>query len=172
MGVLQIRRYQPTDRDVVWALHEEALSAVGAYVGPGPWDEDLHAIEAVYLDAGGEFLIGVVAGQIVAMGALRRTTPERAEIKRMRVRPALQGRGLGEALLAALERRARELGYRTLHLDTTTRQDAARRLYAKNGYREVRRAEWRGLHMIFYEKTLTSDMEGNDMTHAPRGREG
>jgi len=166
LDALRIRRYQPADRDAVWALHEEALSAVGAHAGQGPWDDDLHDIEAVYLGTGGEFLVGVVAGRIVAMGALKRTTPERAEIKRMRVRPVLQGRGFGQALLSALERRARDLGYRTLHLDTTTRQEAARYLYAKNGYREVRRSAWQGLHMIFYEKALTSEGESDDTTHA------
>jgi len=107
------------------------------------------------------------------MGALKRTAPSRAEIKRMRVRPALQGQGFGQALLSALEHRARDLGYRTLHLDTTTRQEAARHLYAKNGYREVRRSAWQGLHMIFYEKALASDGEGDDTTHArPAGERG
>jgi len=165
MDALRIRRYQPSDRDAVWALHEDALSAVGAHAGHGPWDDDLHDIEAVYLGTGGDFLVGVVAGRIAAMGALKRTAPSRAEIKRMRVRPALQGQGFGQALLSALEHRARDLGYRTLHLDTTTRQEAARHLYVKNGYHEVRRSAWQGLHMIFYEKALTSDGGGDDTTH-------
>ena len=36
----------------------------------------------------------------------------------MRVEPSLQGQGIGRAMLGALEQRARELGYRTLRLDT------------------------------------------------------
>jgi GNAT superfamily N-acetyltransferase len=40
------------------------------------------------------------------MGAFRRTDPERAEIKRMRVHPDYQGRGFGQIILSELEARA------------------------------------------------------------------
>ena len=76
----------------------------------------------------------------MAMGALKRTSGRRAEVKRMRVRPGCWRRGYGREVLSALERRAAELGYVTLHLDTTVGQTAARRLYEKNGFREARRA--------------------------------
>ena len=149
---LHIRRYQPTDYEAVWRLHTVALHATGACAGHGPWDDDLHKIEAVYLDKGGEFLVGVYHGQIVAMGTLKKTSPERAEIKRMRVSPAFQHRGFGQAILAALERRAVELGCAELHLDTTVQQKAAQELYIKNGYRKVRRARMGRFECIFYEK--------------------
>lgn len=149
---LHIRQYQPNDHEAVWRLHAVALRAAGAHAGHGSWDDDLHQIEAVYLDRGGEFLVGVHHGQVVAMGALKKTSPERAEIKRMRVNPAVQRRGYGQAILAALERRAVELGYAELHLDTTARQEAAQELYIKNGYREVRRARMGRFEYIFYEK--------------------
>jgi hypothetical protein len=44
-------------------------SRVSLAGGNGPWDDDLHAIEKVYLANRGEFLIGVVEGEVVAMGA-------------------------------------------------------------------------------------------------------
>lgn len=154
---LRIRRYQPADRAAVRQLHEVALRAVGAHAGRGPWDDDLDDIEGAYLRDGGEFLVGLHAGRLVAMGALRPGTDGRAELKRMRVLPELQGHGFGQAILDALERRARALGFSVLHLDTSTRQEAARGLYAKNGYREVRRAEWRGLELIFMEKRLDGE---------------
>src|SRR4051794_18882364 len=116
--MLQIRRYQSGDHDQVWNLHNIALWQVGAHAGNGPWDNDLHDIEEVYLNNGGEFLVGVLDGQIVAMGAIRRITPDKAEVKRMRVHPDHQRRGFGRQILTALEDRARELGYHTLTLDT------------------------------------------------------
>ncbi len=149
---MRIRRYEPEDREAVWRLHNEALDEVGAHLGNGPWDDDLYEIEGVYLEAGGEFLVGVVDGRVVAMGALRRISPGEAEIKRMRVQPALQGRGHGQALLEALHRRAAELGYSTLRLDTAVRQRAARRLYERNGYMESRRGRIGPFDCVFYEK--------------------
>lgn len=163
---LRIRRYQPADRDAVRRLHEVALRAASAHAGRGPWDDDLDDVEGAYLRDGGEFLVGLHAGHLAAMGALRRNSAERAELKRMRVLPELQGRGFGQAMLEALERRARELGFSVLHLDTSTRQGAARGLYAKNGYREVRRAEWRGLELIFMEKRLDGEA-GRDPSERP-----
>jgi hypothetical protein len=75
---LRIRRYEPEGREALWRLHNEALDEVGAHLGNGPWDDDLHGIEAAYLEAGGEFLVGVLDGRVVAMGALRRVSPEEA----------------------------------------------------------------------------------------------
>jgi ribosomal protein S18 acetylase RimI-like enzyme len=57
-------------------------------------------------------------------------------------------------VLSALERRAAELGYVTLHLDTTAGQTAARRLYEESGFREARRAPLGGFECVFYEKEL------------------
>jgi GNAT superfamily N-acetyltransferase len=86
------------------------------------------------------------------MGALMKISPEKAELKRMRVKPGLQGRGYGQTLLDALHRRAAELGFSTLRLDTTVRQRAAQRLYLKNGYREARRGNVGSFDCIFYER--------------------
>jgi GNAT superfamily N-acetyltransferase len=128
------------------------LNEVGAHLGSGEWDGDLDEIEAFYLDSGGEFLVGVLDGEVVAMGALMKISPEKAELKRMRVKPGLQGRGYGQTLLDALHRRAAELGFSTLRLDTTVRQRAAQRLYLKNGYREARRGNVGPFDCIFYER--------------------
>jgi len=152
--MLTLRRYTPADREAVERLHVDAMLATGAYLGRGPWDDDVYAIEQAYLDNGGEFLIGELDGDFVAMGALRRTTPERAEIKRMRVRQEYQGRGFGQIILTALEARARELGYTTLHLDTSTLQLPAQKLYERNGYHPVGRDTYNGVEVILYEKEL------------------
>jgi ribosomal protein S18 acetylase RimI-like enzyme len=149
-----LRRYTPADREAVEYLHVHAIQQAGAYLGRGPWDDDVYAIEETYLNNQGEFLIGEWDGTFVAMGALRRTTPERAEIKRMRVLPDYQGRGLGQIILSELEARARALGYKTLHLDTSVVQIPARKLYEKNGYREVGRDIYNNLEVILYEKEL------------------
>jgi GNAT superfamily N-acetyltransferase len=139
------------------------MQQTGAYLGRGPWDDDVYAIEEAYLKNGGEFLIGECDGLFVAMGALKRTSPQRAEIKRMRVSPEYQGRGYGQCILDELEARARALGYQILHLDTSLFQIPAQKLYEKNGFREVGRDiyqqevgrdTYQPLEVILYEKPL------------------
>jgi GNAT superfamily N-acetyltransferase len=149
---LHIRRYEPSDKRAVRRLHDDALNEVGAHLGPGTWDDDLDDIEGVYLESGGEFLVGILEREVVAIGALKRVSPNAAEVKRMRVRPGLQGRGYGQAILDALHRSAAGLGYTTLHLDTTVQQRVARRLYLKNGYREVGRGSVGPFDCIYYER--------------------
>ena len=149
-----LRHYTHADREAVEYLHVYAIQQAGAYLGRGPWDDDIYAIEETYLNNQGEFLIGEWDGVFVAMGALRRTRPERAEIKRMRVHPDYQGRGFGQIILNELEARARTMGYKTLHLDTSVVQVPARKLYEKNGFREVGRDKYHDLEVILYEKQL------------------
>ena len=151
---LRLRRFTEDDAAAVRALHDLALDAVGAHAGEGSWDDDLDAIPDVYLAGGGEFLVGELNGEIVAMGALRRVSRRVAEIKRMRVAPAPQGRGFGRALLEALEARARELGVRKLHADTTVMQPAARGLYASAGYSETGTGWENGFTVVYLEKRL------------------
>ena len=153
-GTLRIRRYEADDREPVWRLHDVAMRGAGIHLGDGPWYDDLREIEAVYLRHGGEFLVGTVGDEVVAMGAVKKTGGDRAEIKYMRVDPELQGRGFGQVKLAALERRAAELGYETLHLDTAVRQRGARRLYERAGYRETHRDNKGPLLCVFYEKNI------------------
>ena len=152
--LLTIRRYDERDREAVWLLHNIALQRVGVHLGNGPWDDDLKQIREVYLDQGGEFLIGQYQNKLVAMGALRKTSEDRAEVKRMRVHPDYQGKGFGQAIYDQLENRARDLGYTTLHLDTSIKQQPAQKLYLKNGFSEVRRGMIQTLEVIFYEKKL------------------
>ena len=149
-----LRRYTSADREAVEYLHVHAIQQAGAYLGRGSWDDDVYAIEETYLNNQGEFLIGEWDGIIVAMGALHCTSPERAEIKRMRVHPDFQGRGIGQIILNELEARARAIGYKTLHLDTSVVQIAAQKLYEKNGFREVGRDRYNDLEVILYEKSL------------------
>jgi GNAT superfamily N-acetyltransferase len=151
---LHIRRYEPGDKRAVRRLHDDALNEVGAHLGRGSWDDDLDEIENAYLHSGGEFLVGVLDEEVVAMGALMRISSEKAELKRMRVKPGLQGRGYGQTLLDALHRRGAELGYSTLRLDTTVRQRAAQRLYLKNGYREAGRGVVGPFDCIVYEREI------------------
>jgi len=151
---MKIRRYRDPDHDDVWALHNLALEDIGAHAGNGPWDDDLHHIAEIYLEGGGDFLVGLYDARIVAMGALRRSSSDRAEIKRMRVHPDFQRRGFGAAVLQALESRAADLGHMTLHLETTTQQTAAQRLYIRSGYAEVGRAKQGRFDVIYYEKAF------------------
>jgi len=163
---LTIRQYEPGDGERIRELDERTLREVNAYVddpevvremhpeGKETFDEDLYDISGKYLDAGGEFLVGLLDGEIVAMGALERESDTRARLTRMRVQPGHQRQGFGQAILDALESRAVELGYEELLLDTTARQEAARAFYEANDYAEFTREQWGEFDVRIYRKSL------------------
>lgn len=71
--------------------------------------------------------------------AVRTIAPGIAELKRMYVRPAGRGAGLGGRLLAVAEDAARDLGCHTMRLDTAAPLAEALRLYRRHGYVEIPR---------------------------------
>ncbi|MEV8632633.1 GNAT family N-acetyltransferase [Streptosporangium sp. NPDC051023] len=148
---MRIRRYRRSDLESVRALHRICLAQVGLAPGDGVYyEDDFPRIGEIYIAAKGEFLVGDLScGRVVAMGGLRRVDSGTAEMCRMRVHPDFQRRGLGDRMVAELERRAIELGYHRLCADTTLNQLAAIELYRKYGWRETRREE-RGEHVVIY----------------------
>lgn len=73
-------------------------------------------------------------GEPVGCGAFKKYDSETVEIKRMFVRPADRGRGLGVEILTELENWAKESGYKFAVLETGKKQPEAIRLYQKSGY--------------------------------------
>jgi ribosomal protein S18 acetylase RimI-like enzyme len=151
---LQIRRWQPADHDVVWELNNHSLNIVGAHPGDAMF-ADLHDVGGVYFDNGGEFYVGCVDGAVVAMGAFKRTHPDSVELTRMRIHPDFQRHGFGQQILSALEARAREMGYASMHLETTVQQVAAQRLYERNGFVQTGTGTYDDFKLLIYEKPLS-----------------
>ena len=106
------------DMPAVFALRHEVF-----VVGQGV-PEDLERDE---LDEQSDHVVALVEGRVVGTGRLLPT----GTVGRMAVDPALQGNGVGAAVLARLEQRARERGHRTVELHAQTH---ARGFYERAGY--------------------------------------
>jgi GNAT superfamily N-acetyltransferase len=70
----------------------------------------------------------------VGCGAIKAFSADAMEVKRMFVPVGKRGQGVASAVLAALEKWAKELGYKKCVLETGKRQPEAIGLYKKNGY--------------------------------------
>ncbi len=100
--------------------------------------EEMAGLPGKYAPPQGELLIAWDAsGEALGCIAVRPFRDEICEIKRLYVRPAARGLGLGRALGSAIVAAARDLGYRRALLDTASFMAAAARVYELLGFRDV-----------------------------------
>ena len=83
------------------------------------------------------YLIARLGVQPVGCAALQALDAETAEIRRVYVVASVRRRRIARLLLTGLERKAAELGYRTLRLGTGIRQPEAIALYESYGFRRI-----------------------------------
>jgi ribosomal protein S18 acetylase RimI-like enzyme len=153
---IMIRQYQPSDKKAIRDLNQESVEEfANSFIRPD--FPDLDEVEKIYLVNNGEFLVATKDSRVIGMGALKKISNEMAEVKRMRVFPEFQRQGIGQLILNELEKRAKQLGYKILELDTSINQPGAQDFYRKNGYHETKREGpekgW-PVETIFYQKHL------------------
>ena len=85
-------------------------------------------------------------------------TQGEAEIRTLAVAPAASGEGIGEALTRAMIDLARDGGFGSVVLSSSTTMRAAHRLYERLGFVRLPERDWtpgRGIQLIAYELPLT-----------------
>lgn len=73
----------------------------------------------------------------VGCGAIREFELGRVEVKRMYVVEHMRGKGVAKAILAELEKWAKELGFHSCILETGLKQPEAIQLYHRSGYQVI-----------------------------------
>lgn len=105
------------------------------------FDEELANLPGEYLPPRGALLLAHVDGAVAGCCALRPLDavdyPNAAEMKRLYVRKAFRGFGLGRQLSEAILDEARRAGYSCVLLDTLDDMEAARALYEDLGFEEI-----------------------------------
>ncbi len=100
----------------------------------------LAAFDEIRAQGGNAIVVGEEDGRIVAtfqltvIAGLSLRATRRAQVESVRVAADLRGRGIGAAMMAEAERRAREAGSTLVQLTSNATRTRARRFYESLGY--------------------------------------
>ena len=128
-----------TPRDIadVRTLFGEYAGLVAEALCFQNFDAELAALPGEYAPPGGVLLIARDGDAPAGCVALRRLDAGTGEMKRMYVREAYRGGGLGRRLAGAVIEEARNRGYVRVLLDTLPKLAPAIALYRDLGFRET-----------------------------------
>ena len=125
------------DVATVRELFHEYQTQLGVDLSYQDFEAELRDLPGAYAAPSGRLLLASHHGTPVGCAALRDAGTGRAEMKRLFVRPAGRGLGVGKELIARLIDEARAAGYREMVLDTLPSMQSAQRLYAQFGFRDI-----------------------------------
>ena len=135
---------EPADQaelELVRQIFREYAQGLGVDLSFQDFEAELDGLPGDYRAPDGQLLLAFVDGELAACGAMRGLPDvdyaNACEMKRLYVRPAFRGFGLGRALAQSLLDEARNSGYSVMLLDTLDDMEAARGLYAALGFEEI-----------------------------------
>ena len=121
----------------VRALFLEYQEAIGVDLCFQGFEAEVAGLPGDYAPPRGRLLLAGMGGDPVACVALHELGDGICELKRLYVRPAARGTGLGRRLTEEAVAAARAIGYTTMRLDTLPSMAEAQHLYGSLGFHEI-----------------------------------
>jgi len=102
------------------------------------FEEELAGLPGHYAPPDGRLLLAEYEGQLAGCVAFHQWEPGVCEMKRLYLRPAFRGKGLGRVIAETIIAEARNVGYQRMRLDTIEplMKDAVE-MYRRLGFREI-----------------------------------
>jgi putative acetyltransferase len=118
-------------------LFAEYAASLGFDLSFQDFERELAGLPGEYVPPRGRLLLTLAGDEAAGCAALRPLDGVTCELKRLYVRPAYRGTGLGRRLAGEMIAAARVLGYERIWLDTVPSMGAALALYRSLGFVEI-----------------------------------
>lgn len=144
---IRIRPFRPSDQEVVKKLILEGLGEHFGRINPD-LNPDLNDINKTYIQAGHNFVVAEIGGEIVGTAVLITEAPNAGRIVRVTVSPKQRRSGIGRQLVQHLLSKAAEKKFSQIVVETNHDWYDAIRLYERCGFLEYDRDE-ESVHLSF-----------------------
>lgn len=124
----------PRDQASVVGIFREYVTSTTVDLGFQDYEQEFATLPGAYASPDGCLLLALEGNAVVGCAALRRVDALSAEMKRVYLRPAARGTGLGRRLVTAVLDEAHRLGYQRVCLDVLPEFTTARSLYRSLGF--------------------------------------
>ena len=137
-GLTFTQAASPAQIEQVRDLFLDYAKSLGFSLSFQNFDQELARLPGHYAPPKGRLLLVEYAGELAGCVALRELEAGICEMKRLYLRPAFRGKGLGRSIAEHLIAEARKMGYARMRLDTVepVMQDAVA-MYRRLGFREI-----------------------------------
>ncbi len=121
----------------VRTLFEEYAASLGIDLCFQDFAQELATLPGAYSPPGGRLLLARWDREPAGCVAFRPLQHDICEMKRLYVRPAYRGSGVGRALADRIIGEASAAGYTSMRLDSLSSMEPALQLYRRMGFRDV-----------------------------------
>ena len=122
------------DIDAIRVLFREYADSLGVNLDYQGFEDEVRDLPGGYAPPAGTLHLARSDDEILGCVGVRAIDPATAEMKRLYVRPAGRGTGLGRTLAEAAIRFATCSGYERMRLDTLPQMQRAQELYRELGF--------------------------------------
>ena len=127
----------PDDHERVVGIFREYITSPSVSLAFQDYEPEFASLPGTYAPPEGRLILAWKDGAVVGCAALRRVDASTCEMKRVYVRSAARGEGLGRRLIECLVREASHAAYSRICLDVLPEFVAAQGIYESLGFRSA-----------------------------------
>lgn len=138
---MAIRKIQPADNHPLGTVIQQVLKEFGIdRPGTAYYDAQLFSLYELFQAPGSAYWVAEIDGQIAGGGGIFPTSgldKDCVELVKFHLLPIARGKGIGKELLLQCFAAAKEMGYRSMYLETMPELTTAVPMYERNGFRHL-----------------------------------
>ncbi|MDH4222515.1 MAG: GNAT family N-acetyltransferase [candidate division Zixibacteria bacterium] len=164
MGTERIKFVQVKTREELNHIRElfhEYAESLGFDLSFQDFEKELAELPGDYAPPEGCLILAIFENKVAGCVALRKLSEGICEMKRLYVKPAYRGKGIGKKLAVKILEKGRKIGYEKMRLDTIPAMKEAIELYRSSGFKEIEPYRYNPIKGAMYMELKLKEKENS-----------